>query len=105
MPLNPRQVTVTFCFPAGNTALDGLKPGLERAARDVGSVSKEIVSYRLQNGKVAEKRQVNMRLTVIRWQSVQNVLAKLVPPERVHCGHRLSAYKDVQVSAYEGIFG
>ncbi|GAQ86030.1 zeaxanthin epoxidase [Klebsormidium nitens] len=79
-----------------NTALDGLKPGLERAVREEGSVSKEWLSYRLQDGKEVEKKNIKMGITVIRWQSVQNVLAKLVPPERVHCGHRLSAYEAVQ---------
>eukprot|EP00243_Klebsormidium_subtile_P009695 TRINITY_DN4922_c0_g1_i2.p1 TRINITY_DN4922_c0_g1~~TRINITY_DN4922_c0_g1_i2.p1 ORF type:complete len:464 (+),score=83.14 TRINITY_DN4922_c0_g1_i2:415-1806(+) len=80
----------------GNTALDGLKPGLERAIREVGSVTKKVVAYRLRDGESTEKRNLNVGMTIIRWQSVQNVLAKLVSPKRVHCGHRLSAYDAVQ---------
>ncbi|GAQ81821.1 zeaxanthin epoxidase [Klebsormidium nitens] len=83
-----------------NTALDGLKPGLHQAIRDVGSVSKEMVFYRLRNGEVVETKEAkDMGATgvmVVRWQSVQNILATLVPPERVHCGLRLSAYESVE---------
>lgn len=61
-----------------------------------------MVFYRLRDGQVVEKKEAkDMGVTVVRWQSVQNVLATLVPPERVHCGLRLSAYESVEVRAYD----
>lgn len=90
-----------LAFSAANTALEGLKPGLESAMRAAGSVTQQVVSYRYRNGRIAERREEgSMDLTIVRWQNVQNVLAKHVPQERVHCGHRLTSYRGVKVSAY-----
>jgi hypothetical protein len=90
-------------IPSANAALEGLKPGLERAIREAGSVSKRVIAGTLRDGELVERREASdIGLTTIRWQSVQNVLARLVPGERVHCGHRLSGYKGVEVRLYGG---
>lgn len=89
----------SLLIPSANAALEGLKPGLERAIRKAGSVSKRLIAGSLRDGELVERREASgIGLTTIRWQSVQNELAQLVPSERVHCGHRLSGYKGVEVS-------
>jgi hypothetical protein len=79
--------------------LAGVSPGLADAIKARGCTPPVVQSVRLSDGAVDEQsdRDNQLGLVMVPWKDFQDVLANSIPPQQIHCRHRLQSFEPVEV--------
>ncbi|GAQ78915.1 zeaxanthin epoxidase [Klebsormidium nitens] len=97
--------TVIGFFPNGQTALNGVSPGLTDRIKARGNRCPSLTSIRLCDGVLEEelKRDNQSGIAMVPWKDFQEILASSIPPEQIHCNHRLQKFTPVE-GGVEAVF-